>query len=76
MDECDRLDAEAGITTTLLIYANAFGVFDDYLNFLSSGGSRFPLDSLSAAGVDMRSPEPVEKALAYFGELVSELESY
>lgn len=34
MNECDRLDTEAGIETSLLIYANAFAEFDDYLDFL------------------------------------------
>lgn len=34
MDECERLDTETDIETTLLIYADAFAKFDDYLNFL------------------------------------------
>lgn len=34
MLECDRLDTEPGIETTLLVYADAFKVFDDYLDFL------------------------------------------
>ncbi|MDP1665474.1 MAG: DUF1415 domain-containing protein [Methylobacter sp.] len=34
MDECDRLDTEPGIETALLIYADAFAEFDDYLDFL------------------------------------------
>ncbi|MDO9046611.1 MAG: DUF1415 domain-containing protein [Methylobacter sp.] len=34
MDECDRLDTEPGIETTLLIYADAFAEFDDYLDFI------------------------------------------
>jgi hypothetical protein len=32
--ECDRLDKEPDIETTLLIYADAFAEFDDYLDFL------------------------------------------
>jgi hypothetical protein len=32
--ECDRLDTDPGIETTLLIYADAFTEFDDYLDFL------------------------------------------
>jgi len=35
MQECARLDSESDIETTLLIYANAFKVFDDYLDFLA-----------------------------------------
>jgi oligoendopeptidase F len=46
---------------------------DAYLGFLHSGGSRYPLESLKAAGVDMGEPAPVEAALRRFGELVEEL---
>jgi oligoendopeptidase F len=41
-----------------------------YLNFLKLGGSKYPLDELLIAGVDMSSPEPVEKAIRHFEELV------
>lgn len=34
MLECDLLDADLNIETTLLIYDNAFTAFDDYLDFL------------------------------------------
>ncbi len=34
MLECDRLDTDSSIETTLLIYDSAFTVFDDYLGFL------------------------------------------
>jgi hypothetical protein len=34
MTECDRLDTDQNIETTLLIFANAFTAFDDYLDFL------------------------------------------
>jgi len=46
---------------------------EDYTNFLKSGGSRFPLESLNLAGVDMSNPEPVKKALEHFADLVKEL---
>ncbi len=46
---------------------------NDYLNFLKSGGSKLPLESLKLAGVDMSSPEPVKMALKHFANLVSEL---
>ncbi|MDR1447202.1 MAG: oligoendopeptidase F [Treponema sp.] len=48
---------------------------EDYFAFLKSGGSRFPIDSLKAAGVDMSTPEPVEAACRVFGAIVDELES-
>ncbi len=34
MLECDRLNIDSSIETTLLIYSNAFTAFDDYLDFL------------------------------------------
>jgi oligoendopeptidase F len=46
-----------------------------YLGFLSSGCSRFPLDTLKAAGVDLASPEPVLAALGAFDELVGQMEA-
>ena len=46
---------------------------DAYLNFLKLGGSKFPLDELLEAGVDMRSPKPVERAMAHFENLVDQL---
>ena len=46
---------------------------DDYFAFLRSGGSRYPLESLKLAGVDMASPAPVAAAIARCGRLVDEL---
>jgi len=45
-----------------------------YLNFLKSGGSRYPLDSLKMAGVDMSSPEPVRAAMKDFEQRLKQLE--
>ncbi|MBN2625699.1 MAG: oligoendopeptidase F [Spirochaetales bacterium] len=45
---------------------------EDYLSFLKSGGSRFPIESLKVAGVDMSSPEPVKAAMAHFSRLVTQ----
>jgi oligoendopeptidase F len=46
---------------------------EKYLKFLSSGGSRFPLDLLEIAGVDMRSPAALEAIIAHFGALTEDL---
>jgi oligoendopeptidase F len=46
---------------------------EKYLKFLSSGGSRFPLDLLEIAGVDMRSPAALEAIIAHFGALTQDL---
>ena len=47
---------------------------DSYRAFLKSGGSRYPLDSLRLAGVDMLSPEPVEQTFQVLGRMVDTLE--
>ncbi len=44
-----------------------------YLNFLRSGGSKFPIETLAEAGVDMASPAPVAAALRLFERRVGEL---
>jgi len=48
---------------------------DQYLAFLSSGGSRFPLESLKLAGVDMAQPSVVRSALKVFEGYLDELEA-
>jgi oligoendopeptidase F len=62
-------------------HALARGVLDGvpgaagrYLDFLKAGGSRYPLDALRMAGVDMASPEPVEQTFAVLSGLVDRLE--
>ena len=47
----------------------------DYLQFLSGGCSKSPIDLLKGAGVDMTSSEPVEQAIALFDELLDEMEA-
>lgn len=47
---------------------------NDYLGFLKAGGSKYPLDLLRDAGVDMEKPEPVRVALEHFQSLVSQLD--
>ena len=46
----------------------------DYLEFLSGGCSKSPIDLLKGAGVDMTDPAPVNQALQLFGELMDEME--
>jgi oligoendopeptidase F len=50
------------------------GDTERYFGFLKSGGSRFPIETLSEAGVDMNSPAPVNAALDLFERRVGELE--
>lgn len=46
---------------------------DDYFAFLKSGGSRYPIEALRLAGVDMESSEPVQAACDEFARIVDEL---
>ncbi|WP_348664210.1 oligoendopeptidase F [Chlamydiifrater volucris] len=50
------------------------GSLDDYLTFLKSGGSNFPLDILKNSGLDMSSIKPSEKAFSFITKLLNELE--
>jgi oligoendopeptidase F len=47
----------------------------DYFKFLKSGGSRFPIESLKVAGVDMEQTAPVQAACDTFAGMVTQLES-
>ena len=46
-----------------------------YLEFLSGGCSKSPVDLLKDAGIDMSSPEPINKALEKFGQIIDELDA-
>lgn len=48
---------------------------NDYLNFLKAGASRYPLDVLNSAGVDLTTPAAVEKTFATLAQYVDRLES-
>jgi oligoendopeptidase F len=51
------------------------GAVEAYLDFLKSGGSRFPLETLRAAGVDMATAAPIESTLRLFERRLGELEA-
>ena len=50
------------------------GDASDYLKFLTTGGSMYPIDELKIAGVDLTKPETVESALQVFQSSLDELE--
>ncbi|MEY2555009.1 MAG: oligoendopeptidase [Verrucomicrobiota bacterium] len=50
------------------------GSIDAYLRFLKSGGSKFPLETLKTAGVDMTTASPIESTLRLFERRLGELE--
>ena len=45
-----------------------------YLTFLSSGGSKYPIDLLKDAGVDMTSDEPLNLTLQKMNRVMDEME--
>ncbi|MBQ0078693.1 MAG: oligoendopeptidase F [Eubacterium sp.] len=47
---------------------------DNYIEFLKTGESDYPIELLKIAGVDMSSPEPIQKAMDKFNQLLEELE--
>lgn len=46
---------------------------DHYLNYLKSGSSKTPLDTMKAAGVDMTKPDYLEAAFAVFDQRLDQL---
>jgi oligoendopeptidase F len=64
----------ASISLSHRVLQGEKGAVDRVMDFLRSGGSRPPLDTLRLAGVDMEKSEPVESALKLFSDRVDELE--
>jgi len=56
------------------IMAGEEGAVAGHLKFLSAGSSKYPLDVLKLAGVDMTTPKPIEDTMELFGELMDEFE--
>ncbi len=64
----------AAIALAQRVLAKEPGAVDASLDLLRSGGSKFPLETLKAAGVDMSRPEPVQATIALFEKRLGELE--
>ncbi len=56
------------------VLKNEKGATEKYLKFLSSGGSDYPIELLKAAGVDMTTSEPFDKAIASMNQIMDEIE--
>jgi oligoendopeptidase F len=65
----------AAVALSQRVLGHAPGAVEEYLNFLRSGGSKFPLETLKQAGVDMATPEPVNGTIKLFEQRLGELES-
>ncbi|MFM8497858.1 MAG: oligoendopeptidase F [Planctomycetia bacterium] len=64
----------AAITLAKKVAEGGAKELEAYLRFLKGGCSKWPLDLLRDAGVDLEKPEPVATALHQFGRLVDELD--
>jgi oligoendopeptidase F len=50
------------------------GAVEETLRFLQAGASRYPLDVLREAGVDLTTPEPIQKAFDTLKGMIDRLE--
>lgn len=64
----------AAIALSERILTEGEAALADYKAFLKTGSSMDPIEELRIAGVDMEQPEPIQKALDLFAELVTEME--
>ncbi len=56
------------------IKAEGQPAIDKYLTFLKSGSSKYPIEVLKEAGVDMNSPEPILAVVKKMNELLDQME--
>ncbi|MHC4425188.1 MAG: oligoendopeptidase F [Planctomycetota bacterium] len=57
------------------VLAKEEGAVEKYIEFLSAGGSDYPIDVLKKAGVDMTSAEPFNKTMAAMNRTMDEIEA-
>jgi oligoendopeptidase F len=65
----------AAVALSERVLSGESGSVDAYLNFLRSGGSQFPLETLKTAGVDMTTPASIVSTLRLFERRLDELEA-
>lgn len=65
----------AAVALSQQVLAEGKPAVDRYMGFLSRGGSDYSINLLKGAGVDMTSPEPVQKALDVFASLLDQMEA-
>src|ERR1700757_3810459 len=65
----------AAVALSQRVLADEPGSVEAYLVFLRSGGSKFPLETLNVAGVDMITPSAIESTLQLFERRLQELEA-
>lgn len=65
----------AALTLADMVLKGQPGAQQRYLEFLQSGGTRYPLDALARAGVNLTTPRPIQLALNRFDETISQMET-
>ncbi len=50
------------------------GALEKYMEFISSGGSDYPIELLNKAGVDMTNSEPFDKTIKAMNDIMDEIE--
>src|SRR5438477_9890815 len=65
----------AAVALSQRVLNNESEAVENYLGFLKSGGSKFPLETLYNAGVDMTTAEPIQRTIALFEKRLCELEN-
>ncbi len=65
----------AAVAISEKILSEGSSAAQKYLDFLSLGGSQYPLDELKQAGVDLTTSAPVEDALRKFESILDEAEN-
>jgi oligoendopeptidase F len=65
----------AAVALSKRILTQEPGALEEYLAFLKAGGSDYPIEILRRAGVDMRTPAPIDATMDLFGDLLDELET-
>src|SRR5216110_891601 len=64
----------AAVALSQRVLSGESGSVEAYLKSLRSGGSKFPLETLKAAGVDMTTSAPIVSTLRLFEQRLDELE--
>ncbi len=64
----------ASISLAEKVMSGDKNALNKYIEFLSSGGSDYPIDLLKKAGVDMTTSEPFEKTIQSMNKVMDEIE--
>jgi oligoendopeptidase F len=64
----------ASISLAEKVMSGDKNALDKYIEFLSAGGSAYPIDLLKKAGVDMTTSEPFDKTIASMNKVMDEIE--